>query len=203
MSTPAFEKTNSSWEFSLSQQKIGEWLEYQWYRLQGNLPELPENWSMSPLLSNVLIILFWIILATCLCWVGLRLWREFSPYIYNWLKLGNYTFSDITRSSIISIDELLEKSQQFYEQGNYKEACRCLYLAMLQQLDQEAIIKNQLSRTDEEYLQLLKSNITTIQPYETLITTHERLCFSNYEILLENYQQCQQAYQQLFNNSAN
>lgn len=203
MSTAVFEKTNSGWEFSLFQQKIGEWLEYQWYRLQGNLPELPENWGMSSWLSNILIIMFWIVLTTFLCWIGLRLWRKFSPDIYNWLKAGNYGFADTTSSSIISIDELLTKTQQFAQQGNYKEACRCLYLAMLQQLDQQAIIRNQFSRTDAEYLQLLKSNISTMQPYETLIMTHERLCFSNYEILLENYQQCQQAYQQLFNNSAN
>ncbi|MFM5979866.1 MAG: DUF4129 domain-containing protein, partial [Sphaerospermopsis kisseleviana] len=43
------------------------------------------------------------------------------------------------------------------------------------------------------------SSVTPVQPYETLITTHEQLCFGNNEILAENYQQCHQAYQELFN----
>ncbi|MEH2136143.1 hypothetical protein [Nostoc sp.] len=36
-----------------------------------------------------------------------------------------------------------------------------------------------------------------IQPYETLITTREQLCFGNAEILADNYEQCQQAYEEI------
>ncbi|MHC5725198.1 MAG: DUF4129 domain-containing protein, partial [Nostoc sp.] len=39
--------------------------------------------------------------------------------------------------------------------------------------------------------------VTPIQPYETLITTHEQLCFGNAEILPDNYQQCRQAYREI------
>jgi hypothetical protein len=46
-------------------------------------------------------------------------------------------------------------------------------------------------------LQLLKSSVTLLQPYQTLITIHEQLCFSEHEILAENYQQCWQAYRKI------
>ena len=84
-----------------------------------------------------------------------------------------------------------------YRQGNYSEACRCLYIATLQQLHEKKILRHKSSRTDGEYLQLLQLSVTPIQPYETLITTHEQLCFNNTEVQEENYQQCQQAYREI------
>jgi hypothetical protein len=96
-----------------------------------------------------------------------------------------------------SITLLLSQAQEFQRQYNYSEACRCVYLAMLQQLHEQVIARQQHSRTDGEYLQLLKSSVTLLQPYQTLITIHEQLCFSEHEILAENYQQCWQAYRKI------
>jgi hypothetical protein len=207
--TDAFEKTNWNWQISQFQQQVGEWWEYQFYRLGQAIPELPGGWSISPWVGELLKYLFWLILGLFVAWVIWRLWREFSPYLYSWLSRGG-SFRDFgvkSPSNELSIAVLLERSQQFYRQGNYREACRYIYLAMLQQLHQQAISNDKPqgvyaphkpSRTDGEYLQLLRSAVTPIQPYETLITTHEQLCFSNTEILPDNYKQCQQAYQEIF-----
>ncbi|WP_392532956.1 DUF4129 domain-containing protein [Nostoc sp. C117] len=199
MSTDAFEKNSGNWQLSQFQQQVGEWWEYQFYRLEQALPELPGKWSISPWVGEFLKFLFWGILGVFIAWIVWRLWREFSPYLYSWLsRRGN--FSDLgakTPSSELSIAVLLERSQQFYRQGNYREACRCIYLAMLQQLHQQAIAPHKFSRTDGEYLQLLRSSVSPIQPYETLITTHEQLCFGNAEILPDNYEQCRQAYREI------
>ncbi|WP_375514382.1 DUF4129 domain-containing protein [uncultured Nostoc sp.] len=199
MPTDTFEKTSWSWQLSQFQQQAGEWWEYQFYRFEQAMPELPSGWSISPRLGELLKFLFWLVLGLFIAWVGWRLWREFSPYVYSWLnRSGNLSdFRVKTRSSESSIALLLERSQEFYRQGNYREACRCVYLAMLQQLHQNAIAPHKLSRTDGEYLQLLRSSVTPIQPYETLITTHEQLCFGNAEILPDNYEQCRQAYREI------
>jgi Domain of unknown function (DUF4129) len=129
------------------------------------------------------------------------LWREFSPYFYSWLATtGNSSTSNQKiPPSELSVADLLARSQQFYREANYREACRYLYLAMLQNLHSKAIAPIQPSRTDGEYLQLLRTSVSPIQPYETLITTHEQLCFGNAEILPDNYQQCQQAYEEIVN----
>ncbi|MFN6514125.1 MAG: DUF4129 domain-containing protein [Nostoc sp. CreGUA01] len=199
MSTDAFEKTNWNWQLSQFQQQVGEWWEYQFYRLERALPELPDGWSISPWVGELLKFLFWLILGLFAAWVAWRLWLEFSPYLYSWLNRGsNFTdFNVKNSSSESSIAVLLERSQKFYRQGNYREACRCLYLAMLQHLHQQAIAPHKVSRTDGEYLQLLRSSVSPIQPYETLITTHEQLCFGNAEILPDNYEQCRQAYREI------
>ncbi|MEH1790590.1 DUF4129 domain-containing protein [Nostoc sp.] len=197
--TETFEKTSWSWQLSQFQQQAGEWWEYQFYRFEQALPELPTGWSISPWLAELLKFLFWLVLGLFIAWVCWRLWREFSPYIYSWLnKTGNLIdFRVKTPSGESSIALLLERSQEFYRQGNYREACRCIYLAMLQQLHQNATAPHKLSRTDGEYLQLLRSAVTPIQPYETLITTHEQLCFGNADILPDNYEQCRQAYREI------
>ncbi|BAZ83033.1 DUF4129 domain-containing protein [Sphaerospermopsis kisseleviana CS-549] len=201
MNTDAFEKTNWVWQFYLFQEKVGEWFEYQFSRFQKTLPELLPGWSISPWVAELLKILFWLILGLFVVWVIWRLWQEFNTYIYAWLARFDHAFisQNKNQANELSISLLLTKAQEFYQQGNYQEACRYLYLAMLQQLHEKAIAPQQPSRTDGEYLQLLTSSVTPVQPYETLITTHEQLCFGNNEILAENYQQCHQAYQELFN----
>ncbi|MBW4558353.1 MAG: DUF4129 domain-containing protein [Trichormus sp. ATA11-4-KO1] len=198
MSTDTFETTSWSWQLSQFQQQVGEWLEYQSYRFQQVLPELSPG-SISPWLVDLLKFLFWLVLGLFLVVVGWRLWREFSPYVYSWLA-GRGSFDNAggkTHVSDLSVAVWWERSQALYRQGNYREACRCLYSAILQHLHDTQVIPHQFSRTDGEYLRLLRSSVSLIQPYETLITTHERLCFGNAEILPENYQQCQQAYREI------
>jgi hypothetical protein len=200
MSTEAFAKTSWEWQLSQFQQQIGEWLEYQFYRFERVLPKLSPDWKLSPWVTNLLSFLFWLVIALFLAIVIWRLWREFSPYIYAWL--GNNGNSGRFRSKVpsenVSVTTLLERSQKLYRQGNYREACRCLYLAILQHLHDTKILLHQPSRTDAEYLQLLRSSSqTSIQPYETLMATHEQLCFGNGEMSPENYEQCRQAYREI------
>ncbi|MBD2598354.1 DUF4129 domain-containing protein [Nostoc spongiaeforme FACHB-130] len=205
MANDGFEKTSWSWQLSQFQQQIGESIEYQFDRFQNSLPNLSPDWKISPWLSNLLVLLFWLILALFLAFVLWRLWQEFSPYLYSWLSVGknNANAGDKNGDHDLSVALWLERSQSLYRQGNYREACRCLYLAILQHLHDTKLIPHKFSRTDGEYLQVLHSTVTPVQPYETLITTHEQLCFGNAEILPENYQQCQQAYQEIINQQHN
>jgi hypothetical protein len=200
MSTETFTKTSWDWQLSQLRQQIGEWLEYESYRFERVLPEFSPDWELSPWFANLLNFLFWLIIALAVAIVIWRLWREFSPYLYAWLgtNVNSVNYQSRVSTENVSITTLLERSQKLSSQGNYREACRCLYLAILQHLHDTKILLHQPSRTDAEYLQLLRSSSQTpIQPYETLITTHEQLCFGNGEMLPENYQQCRQAYREI------
>ena len=119
--------------------------------------------------------------------------------MYAWLADEHFSPEQNGEKSTLdlSVESLISRSQSLYRQGNYSEACRCLYVAMLQKLHEKKILRHKSSRTDGEYLQLLQLSVTPMQPYETLITTHEQLCFNNAEIQAENYQQCQQAYREI------
>jgi hypothetical protein len=109
----------------------------------------------------------------------------------------NNSKSTKTPESALSEKVWLGRSQELYRQGNYREACRCIYFAMLHYLHAKGILPDKSSRTDGEYLQLLQSSGVPMQPYETLITTHEQICFRDTEIHRENYEQCQQAYREI------
>ncbi|MCV3212826.1 DUF4129 domain-containing protein [Plectonema radiosum NIES-515] len=196
-----FEKTSWSWQLSVLRQQVGEWVEYQLSRLKLNLPQLPNGWSIdNSWLGKLLNFVFWLLLALFLIWFSWRLWRVFSPYLYARLRGRNIANSELKiRHSDLSVSEWLLRSQELYHQNNYPEACRCLYLAMLQHLHDTSIAPHKFSRTDGEYLQLLQYKATPMQPYETLITTHEQLCFGNTDISLENYQQCREAYREIGN----
>ncbi|NJO31283.1 MAG: DUF4129 domain-containing protein [Richelia sp. SL_2_1] len=210
MAQGEFQKTSWDWQVSLFQQKIAETLEYQQKRLLNwlesvfspfnrILPDISPQWNIDERLLNVLKILFWIALGLFLTWIASQLWREFRPYFYTWwgkfnrFSIGNGKPSETQLSSTT----WLSRSQQLYLQGNYRDACRLIYLAALQYLHEKAILPHKRSRTDGEYLQLLELSATSIQPYYTLITTHEQLCFDEKEIVSDNYEQCQQAYQQI------
>ena len=201
MSVDSFEKTNWGWQFSQLQQQVGEWLEYQFSRFNLTLPEWSLGSSTASWLSKLLNLLFWILLSLFLVWVGWQLWQKFSPYLDSW---RDGVQKSTVRSATTTVGELsggvwLTRSQEFYRLGNYREACRCLYFAMLEYLHSKAILPKESSRTDGEYLQLLRLSVTPMQPYETLITTHEQICFSDTEIYRENYEQCQQAYREIAN----
>ncbi|GAA6616245.1 DUF4129 domain-containing protein [Scytonema sp. NUACC26] len=198
MSLDSFEKTSWNWQFTQLQQQVGEWIEYQFSGFQFK-PELPNGWQISPWLFNALNFIFWLLLSLFLLWVGWRLWRSLNPYLYAWLAKINHSrgSSNKGKESEVSVAIWLGRSQEFYRQGNYSEACRCLYFAMLQHLHDRGVLPHKPSRTDGEYLQLLQMSVTPVQPYETLITTHEQLCFSNVDVNSENYEHCQQAYEEL------
>jgi len=202
MSADNFVKTSWSWQFYQFQQQVEEWLEYQFSQFSIKLPGLPHV-PAEPQVIDVLNILFWLILGAILARIAWFLWREFNPYIYAWLAWltseRKFASSHQKNSSgEFSATSLIKQARRFAQQNNYREACRYIYLATLQQLHEQQIAPQQLSRTDREYLQLLPVKTLEQQSYLVLFHTHERLCFSGKEILQDNYQQCWQAYQRLY-----
>ncbi len=132
------------------------------------------------------------LLLIWLCW---QLWRLLQPYLYSYVSQTGST-GITTQASELSVAAWLKRSQTYFSQGNHRKAYRCLYMATLQRLHESAIAPHQPSRTDGEYLQLVQQ-LPQFQSYQTLIATHEQLCFGNAEIVPETFSQCQQAYQEI------
>ena len=194
MTNSEFEKNNIGWQLSQFLQQVGEWLELQTTRLNKNIPQLPEgipSWLVEGLKA-----IAWIAAIALLLWLAWYVWRRLEPYLME--LRTRHTVGRITTSktSEMPLEAWLKRSQTYFHQGNYREACRCLYMATLQLLHERAIARHQPSRTDREYLQLVQQ-LPQSQSYRTLITTHEQLCFSNREILAETFERCQQAYRDI------
>ncbi len=193
--TEEFAKTSWGWKLSLLQQQLGEWIEFQLSRFNSALPEvLPPDWSLdAPWLVNLIKALIWLLAIAITVWLLWQLWKLLEPLTHSWR--GRKLTKVVKRANLpqLAVNQWLEQSQAYFAQGNYAEACRCLYQATLQHLHDRGIITHQSSRTDGEYLQLLK-NIPPSPAYQTLLATHEQLCFGNEDILPENFEECKQAY---------
>ncbi len=198
MPASPFEKNSLGWQLYQLQQRVGEWWELQTSRFVPNVPNasLP-SWLKSPLLWTIAKIAFWVLLAWLLSWAALRIMRRLSPYFYGLRnQLSESADKARAQNSEVLIANWLQRSQKFQQQGNYREACLCLYRAMLQRLNDTGIAKDQPSRTDGEYLQLVQQ-LPQPQPYQTLLLTHQELSFSNAEASPSLFDECQQAYREI------
>jgi hypothetical protein len=189
-----YQKTNFAWQLRQLQQRWNEGLE-------GVLARFRPNWSWSdsgpgPWPQSLSESLFWLILlggaALLVWWLNPQVrsvWRR-------WRSRPMTSPPVPAAARVQSVSGWLRQAQDWQQQGNYAEACRSLYFAMLQRLHERHAVPHQSSRTDGEYLQLVE-HLPRAQAYRVLIQTHERVCFGDQPIEGKDYQRCQRAYQAL------
>ncbi|PSB48836.1 DUF4129 domain-containing protein [Chamaesiphon polymorphus] len=190
MSTAA-EKTSWRWQLEQLQQQLGEWIEV---KLRSDDRDLNLD-IFPPWLGPLLVQIVWLLLAGLVLWIGYRI---IYPYWQNWVRQKERSPSTLDSSPIkvYTVAELLAQSQKFQQDGDYTQASRWLYLAMLQRLNDANLIPHQFSRTDREYLQLL-SDVPVVNVGEILVSLHEQLHFGDRQISSADFERCQQAYRQV------
>lgn len=195
----AFEKNSLGWQLEQLQQRITEWWELQTTRFAGSIPELPwPGWLNSSLVQTLAKIIFWLLVAWLSVWIVWQIRRWFPFYLRQMRSQFKQTANNASKTSVkeLLIDDWLRKAQQLQQRGNYGGACRCLYMAMLQQLHEGGIAPHQGSRTDEEYGQIIQQ-LAYPQPYQKLLMTHQELCFGDLQASLSLWETCQQAYREI------
>ncbi|MGL5834497.1 MAG: DUF4129 domain-containing protein [Waterburya sp.] len=199
MSAGSFKQDGLNWRFNLIKQKFGEWIEYQTSQLNLNPDWDWKSWQSS-LLWQIIRFCLWSTIAILLVWMTWQLWLLLRPYVQHWRRTSDrYTsLTPLLKAPQLSAADWVERSQSARVEGNYRQAIFCLYQAMLKLLDERDIIPAQLSLTDEEYRRsLVNIPVTPVTPYELLLLTHQKLCFSQAEADRALFEECQQAYQQI------
>lgn len=186
-----FQKTSWQWQIEQIQQRFGEWL---MAKLRFGSPKqvLPE-W-----LIMAISYLLWFLLFAGLAWITYLIVTRYGK------QLGSRRRRPVTPElkpvKQYTLAELLNKVQQFQQQQNYGEACRYLYLAMLQKLNDANLVPHQTSRTDREYAKILH-HLPGMSPVtnqgKILLQTHEQLQFADRIITAEGFDSCQKAYSQI------
>lgn len=185
-----FRKTDFWWQWRQLQQRLSEWLELQ---LQQSDQPKPRNsnpeflqwlapyltWGLGLILGGLL--LFIIVRGFC-SWQTQRSQRQ----LLNQLK-------EAVRESSVDRHEWLKRAQRYQRQGDFTQAARSLYFAMLQNLHDRQIIPDQRSRTDQEYAAMTRQ-LAEPTAFATLLQTHERIKFAGDQLSAPDYQRCQQAY---------
>jgi hypothetical protein len=143
-----------------------------------------------------------VVLAIGFVYLG---WRVLWPLWQRWrsggfrAKTTNLRQTGIVRP--VAVENWLKQAQAFQAEGNYTQASRCLYMALLIRLEEGDWLRQDPARTDREYLQrleglwvLAKRPSQLQSAFRQLFLTHEQVHYGAQEVTPENFQQCQQAY---------
>jgi len=188
-----FERTSITWQIQQFQQRVNEWLE-RFFARTPNTDVPTRNWQIPDWLQKGL---FWFLVTGLILWAGWQLYQLLQPYLSGYFRSGHLSPPLTAAASTQRMpSDWLKRSRQAQQQGNYREACRALYMATLQHLSDNSLIRQEPSRTDGEYLSLIQE-LSISQPYQLLIQTHEQLCFSDADISVEVFDRCWQAYQEI------
>ena len=190
MAADSFDKNSLGWQVQQLGQRVGEWIEAQFSRNSPNLPQTP-NWSFPNWIWEVM---FWTIVLSAALWLSWQLFRLLAPYWTRSQTRAGQTLKAASKEEARSVADWIRQMQAFQRQGNDREACRALYMAMLQRLNDTKLVPHQSSRTDGEYLQIVQP-FPQSQAYQTLIRTHEQLCFGDGAVPADLFNRCQRAYQ--------
>jgi hypothetical protein len=186
----SFEKSSIGWQLHLQQQRFSEWLE----RLFAPIDRTRSpNWLLPEWLLRLL---FWVIAGILVGWLSWQVYKLARPYFQTPIAQVGQSDRRSPHSSTSTVAAWLQRSRAFAKQGNYREACRTLYMAALQRLNDVEPIPHETSRTDGEYLQIVQT-LPRSAPYQVLIRTHEQLCFDNADLSVDDFDRCQQAYQEI------
>jgi hypothetical protein len=194
MAAGSFEKTSIGWQLQQLQQRLGEWWELQLSKLNPQLPDVSlPPWEDFSRLGQILQGIALVLLIVLILWLLWRIGQRLSLYLY---QRQSRSAHQLPQPKQLSVTDWMARSQTYQQQGNYYQACRCLYFAMLQQLHERGIAPHQASRTDREYL-LLILQLPQPEPYEALLTIHQQLCFGYRQASPSLLRECQQAYQRI------
>ncbi len=193
------EKNSIPWQISQLQTRFQEWQELTLLNIGKNVPDINIfSWLNNAFLLSFFKILFWVIVIVLTLFLALKI----SQLLENYLNKTKNKYSKFTsvkenkKEKILSIDEWLKRANFFREKGNYRDGIWCLYMAMLQQLNDQKIILHQDSRTDGEYLTIIQ-NMPKIHNYQTLLISHQKILFANQEATLNMWEECKIAFEKI------
>lgn len=191
MAAEQFQKSDFNWQLQQFFRQVGEWIELRFPQFQPpNVPDAP-NWAFP---SWWLEAGFWTIVGLFVLWLGLQIYLAVRSYLTrNQAQMAKFFDRASTAEKERTIAQWVKAAQEFQQQGNYREASRALYIAMLQRLNETKLIPGDQSRTDREYSRLVQL-LPQAESYQMLLETHELLYFSNAPISAELFDQVQRAY---------
>lgn len=191
----SFQESSLGWRIAQLQRRVTEWIELRLSPPEVDTPDWSPNWTIPEWITKVI---FWGILSILAVWLLWQLYLALQPYWRQW-RSQNWQRMERAKPAVAtehSLSYWLKQAAELQQAGNYTEACRALYMAMLQRLHETQVISNQTSRTDGEYLQLVEE-LPQPRPYQLLLRTHERICFAGATMTAEVFQRCRRAYEEI------
>jgi hypothetical protein len=188
-----FQVSSPIWQIQQWQRRVMEW--WEWWMSQGQRPSSSRpDWEFPAWLLPILLNFGKVLLVLLILWLSWSLAQFLSPQLRDlrqrWRQVDSPVSPQVSQRSVAGWLDLARAMQQ---RGNYRDACRFLYMALLQQLHDLRIVSHQVSRTDGEYISALGDS-PQLGNYQTVIRTHEQICFSREPVSAELFERCQEAF---------
>lgn len=185
--------SSPGWQWQQTQQRFSEWFEQLLSRPAKPTQRPRGNWSWAWLeaIAPYITITLCVILALFILYILVRsisAWR-----LQRQRRRAMAEAIPLELETPVSQSEWLTRAQQYQRQGNFTEAARALYFALLQILHDRGLIPEKRSRTDREYAAITQ-DLPQPNAFATLLQTHEQLEFAGSQVSAEGFAQCQQAY---------
>lgn len=189
MAAEQFQKTDLNWQLQQFFRQVGEWIELNFPQIRTpNIPDAPNgsSWWLEAI--------FWAVIALFVLWLGFQIYLVVRSYFTrNQAQITKFRDRSATPEKELTIAQWVRTAQEFQQQGNYREASRALYMAMLQRLNETKLIPGDQSRTDREYSRLVQW-LPQSESYQMLLEIHELLYFSDLPVSAEMFDRVQKAY---------
>jgi hypothetical protein len=187
-----YQESNLAWQLQQLGQNVGEWLQWQGQRFWGRVPnvEIPEieNWQWWEHLIFHGLLWLGIGLAIAVLWWNRKTWQRY------WANLNDLELRPSLPVNEPGVGHWRKLAQQAAQRGDYYQACRHLYLALLRLLQEQKLVEQNPALTDQEYQQLLANlSQSETETYERVFSIHQQLCFGQQPASLELFHHCQAA----------
>lgn len=126
-----------------------------------------------------------------------RNWKQNAP-----VKAKTTTTFDIDEAGadmLAEPDEWLRQAQQFAEANDYRRAFRAVFLGILLQLDKAGAIEYNRSRTNGDYVRLLRTRglSALFEAFRPLVFEFDLRWYGNRATAEEDYRRCRQEYDRI------
>jgi hypothetical protein len=192
--TSSIQQNSLPWQLRQAGKNLSEWIQL---RLSGWEPPSSDSTPTFTFPAWLGQFLFWLLVIGVVGWLAWLIVQLLDNYLGQRPKRRAQPRVDfIAPPEQHTVAAWLRRAQQFEREGNWREACRALYMAALQLLHDREWIPHQPSRTDGEYLQVIQT-LPQPRPLQMLIRTHERSLFGGESLASDNVQRCRQAYEEI------
>jgi Domain of unknown function (DUF4129) len=193
LSWTAQTRLRQSWEGL--QRQFSEWL-----KSSSNHSDSTQWGWLLPILLWTLRIVGLVVLAAVL----FLLIRQIGQWVMGWIDRTSRTEPSESSEPVKSRLDWLAIAQEAQSRQDYHRAFEALYRALLVQLHESGLLRQDAARTDREYIQgldrlwsLSDKPLHLREDWVTLFRTHESLCFGQTVLQQRQFDQCRAAYESL------
>lgn len=167
-------------------EKLLEWLADQFVRWITRIA--PGADVKSSKYATILQIVLYVAIGAGLLWLGWILYRRF-------LKREPVEETDKGRRVILgevldektTVEELMAEAAKFAQAGDYRQAIRKVYIALLYDMDKREVIRIEPSLTNREYLRAVRAQIRLYPPMRDLTDRFDLIWYGQGTVGAEEY----------------